>query len=76
MVGSNTLKEYDFNTIDQYYNYICESIVNGQRQQAKALTKKLSKQQKKDAVKYFAQLEGNTYLGCYRETKEIIENLI
>lgn len=76
MVGANTLKIYDFNTIDQYNNYICESIVNGQRKQAKELINKLSKQQKKDAVKYFARLEGNTYLGHYRETKELIEELI
>ena len=31
------LKEYDFETESQYYEYIYESVVNGQRKQARSL---------------------------------------
>lgn len=54
MVSNKTLKDYEFKSIFDYYNYIVESIVNGQRQQAKELINNLSKEQKKDAINYFS----------------------
>ncbi len=48
MVSFKTLKNYDFNSITDYFNYIVESLVNGQRTQCKTLYNKLSKGQKLD----------------------------
>ena len=53
MVGANTLKDYDFETIENYFDYISSSIVNGQTTQARNLTDKLSLKQKKYAIEYF-----------------------
>lgn len=74
MVSKQTIKDYEFNTIYDYYDYVVESVLNGQRQQAKELVNGLSKAQKKEGIKHFAQLEGNTYLGIYREVKEMLIN--
>lgn len=46
MVGKNTLLAYDFKSINQYFNYIIESKINGQYRQCAELIKKLSKNQK------------------------------
>lgn len=53
MVTINKIKGLDFNNINEYFDYIADSIVNGQRQQARGLIKDLSKQQKRDALNFF-----------------------
>ena len=53
MISNKDIKGLDFNTIEEYYNYIADSIVNGQRQQARELIKKASLQQRRDALNYF-----------------------
>ena len=53
MISNKDIKGLDFNTIEEYYNYIADSIVNGQRQQSHELIKKASLQQRRDAVNYF-----------------------
>ena len=35
-------KEYDFNTKEEYFNYIVDSLINGQRQQVKNLFVKMN----------------------------------
>ncbi|MBS9768670.1 MAG: hypothetical protein KGV44_14195 [Flavobacteriaceae bacterium] len=52
MVTAKILKEYEFGTIEEYYEYILLSIINGQRTQATNLAKRLSKEQKKQAIEY------------------------
>lgn len=52
MITKNTLREYEFETIQEYYEYILQSIINGQRQQAINLAKLLSKEQKKQAIEH------------------------
>ena len=52
MVSKKTLKEYDFNDIEDYYNYIIESNTNGQRKQFTNLVKKLNKEQLVNFVNY------------------------
>ena len=49
MISKKDIKEYDFNTIQDYYEYIVESIINGQRTQARNLIKDLSKAQRAEA---------------------------
>ena len=36
-------KEYDFQTKEQYFDYIVESLINGQRQQVKDLFNQMKK---------------------------------
>jgi putative cell wall-binding protein len=68
MVSNKTIKEYDFKTIEDYYEYIAESIMNGQRKQAQELIKALSKPQRKEAYNYY-----NTSFGhFFGEAKQMI----
>ncbi len=52
MVTQKTLKEYNFQSLEQYYEHILYSLINGQRKQAITLIKRLSKEQKKQAIEY------------------------
>jgi len=53
MIGKKTLKAYEFRQIENYFDYIAESIINGNFQQVKDLFNKLSKSQKKLCFRYF-----------------------
>lgn len=53
MISKNTLKQYEFEMIEEYYDYIVNSIINGQRSQAENLIKKLSNTQRNQALRYF-----------------------
>jgi len=53
MISTKDLISYEFETIEKYYDYILDSIVNGQRMQACDLVANLSKAQKKLALNYF-----------------------
>lgn len=46
MVSKKLIKSYDFDIIEDYFNYIVESKINGQRAQAQGLYKALSTRQK------------------------------
>lgn len=72
MVSKKDLKDYDFKSIERYFEYITESILNGQRSQAKELISKLSKDQKKLALKYLMYRDS----GEAKEAKQIILELI
>lgn len=50
MVYKKNLHELEFETIEQYFEYIVDSIINGQRSQANQLISDLSKKQKKDFI--------------------------
>lgn len=52
MVSKTTLKEYEFESMEQYFDYIVESEINGQRSQVKDLIRCMSTKQKKDAHWY------------------------
>ena len=45
MVSKKLIKSYDFETIENYFDYILESEINGQRSQAESLIKALSSSQ-------------------------------
>ena len=53
MIGKKTLKAYEFRQIEHYFNYIEESIINGNFSQVKDLFNKLSKSQQKLCYRYF-----------------------
>jgi len=53
MIGKKTLKKYEFKTIENYFDYIEESIINGNFSQVKDLFNKLSKSQQRLCLRYF-----------------------
>lgn len=63
----NLVKDYEFETKEEYFNYIVESLVNGQRQQVKDLFNQMKKQDKKDFLLNYLD-EKDYYQG---ETKGI-----
>lgn len=73
MVSKTTLKAYDFETIEDYYEYIVLSEINGNRSQVKSLIKAMSKEQKKDCLNWFNQQYVSNDLEICK--KELIEQL-
>lgn len=70
MVSKKTIKGLDFNTIEDYFNYIIDSKINGQPQQAKQLYKDLSTRQKNNFVMHLNSIHAAT------RTNEIINYLM
>ncbi len=64
MVTKNILREYEFGTIQEYYEYILLSIINGQRQQAINLARRLSNEQKKQAIEHLEVYVSNQADEC------------
>lgn len=64
MVSKAALKSYDFQKMEQYYEYVLASVINGQRQQALKLILKMSQEQKKEAYNYFEDYIGNDVDEC------------
>jgi len=52
MISQKTLKQYDFQSIEDYYNYIIDSKINGNRKQVKDLYRSLSSKQKTEFIEY------------------------
>lgn len=48
----NIFKEYGFDTIEEYFNYIIESKINGQFAQVQNLIKQLSKKETGHFIKW------------------------
>jgi len=53
MIGKKTLKAYEFRQIENYFDYIQDSVINGNFSQVKSLFKELSNDQKKLCLRYF-----------------------
>lgn len=52
MVSKKLLKEYEFSNIEEYFDMVLESRINGQFKQAVNQFKKMSTSQKLDFVEY------------------------
>lgn len=52
MITNKDLKSYEFKTIEEYFDYVLESKINGQHKQAKEFFKKLSEKQRNDFFDY------------------------
>jgi len=59
MISKNTLKKYEIKTIEEYFNLIIESHINGQNKQAKEYYNKLNQQQKNLFWAYIRELNFN-----------------
>jgi len=53
MVSKKLIKSYDFDTIEDYFQYIIDSKINGQKSQAKELYNNLSTRQKDAFNRWF-----------------------
>jgi len=61
MISNKTLKLYEFKSIEDYFNYIIDSQLNGNHSQVKELFKKLSNPQKKLFFNYLQQFDKNYF---------------
>ena len=52
MVTTNKIKALDFETIEEYFEYILDSKTNGQHKQALELYNDLSPAQKREFIKW------------------------
>ena len=68
MVSKKLIKSYDFETIENYFDYILESEINGQRSQVESLVKALSSSQNRECLNYLSQYSGPDV--------EIVKNLL
>jgi len=59
MIGKKTLKDYEFKTIEDYFNYICDSYLNGNFNQVRELFNKLNQQQKNKFFSYLHYVNFN-----------------
>jgi hypothetical protein len=71
MVSKKTLKDYEFKTIEIYFDYIVESYINGQLMQVCNLCKDLSKKQKLHCLNYLQNNYGSIEAILYINTKLI-----
>ncbi len=55
MVTANTIKSFDMESIEDYFEYIIESKYNGQHKQTIELFRKLSKEQKEEFFTYIEE---------------------
>lgn len=70
MISKKTLKDYEFLTIEDYYNYIVESLINGNIKQTKDLIKYLSKNQK---IEFIDLLDSYKNLLENKDYKDLIK---
>ena len=71
MISKKDLKDYEFYSIEEYYDYLVDSKINGKFTQVKELIHDLSPTQKKDAIDY---LDGIYY--PQDEHVEYVQDLI
>lgn len=67
MVTEEKIKALDFETFEQYMEYILESVTNGQMQQAKKLISEMSKAQKIDFIHFLGEYGQNSNVVYTRE---------
>ena len=52
MISKNTLKEYNYTSIYDYFNYLLDTYKNGNYRMAKNQFKALSKEQREDFINF------------------------
>ncbi len=76
MISKKILKDYDFDTIEQYYDYIVDSFINGQVKKAKKLTKELSNKQQIEGLEYIEILLNNWDLSTSSNVSPTLKSVI
>jgi len=59
MVSNKTLKSYDFDNLNEYFEYVLDSHTNGQIKQMNDLINKLSKNQKIEFLQFLSEFGQN-----------------
>jgi hypothetical protein len=72
MVSKKTLKSYEFETIFDYFEYIFDSVSNGQKKQTKELFNKLSESQK---IEFYEWLDTFTHYDKEEGENAVLEFL-
>lgn len=67
MISKATLKSYEFDSIELYFNYIIDSKINGQRKQTIELYHKMSKAQKEAFKDWFLNTHQDDVSKAYIE---------
>lgn len=67
MISKKDLKDYKFRTIEDYFEYIDDSRINGQFSQVKSLFKALSEKQKEDCLSYLELYFGHITIDYLKE---------
>jgi len=74
MISKKDLNEFEFETMQDYFEYILNSEINGQRSQVRELIKNMSKGQQKEALQYFETAYDQVEIADHDITQ--IKNLI
>ena len=72
MVSKKDIKGLEFSSLDEYFEYIIVSTINGNNSQVKNLINKLSKEQKKTFI-YFCGTVGDSLDVSYCKDLCLIE---
>ena len=73
MISKNYIKNLDFETIEDVYNYIVDSEINGAISQFKELINKLSKEQFKEFLSY---IDDFAYMNEDHEEQQKFKNKV
>ena len=78
MIGKSTLKAYGFKDMQEYYDMIVDSKINGQIEQCREQFNSCNKEQKKEFLSYLAdetERENNGNTVYYQLLKLLIEEI-
>jgi hypothetical protein len=73
MIGKADLKSWDFDCMYAYFDYICQSRINGQNYQAISLMADLSKPQKVEFINYLNREKPSEYTWLMDEITKILK---
>tara|TARA_R110000850_G_scaffold3473_2_gene16773 strand:- start:3031 stop:3258 length:228 start_codon:yes stop_codon:yes gene_type:complete len=59
--ASTLAKEYEFNTKEEYFNYIVETLINGQRQQVRDLFNAMRREDQNEFLIDYLDIENQGY---------------
>jgi len=74
MISKKDLKVYEFKQIENYFDYIVESEINGQYRQLKKLINKLSPKQKIQCFRYLSNPSFENVKNIYHLKEFLIYN--
>ena len=72
MISKKDIHDYDFNSIEEYFNYIIDLITNAKKEQAVNLIRELSKAQRLDAYRYYTSAQSGEYSEFYDNVKKML----
>ena len=68
MISKNDLKDYEFESMEDYYDYVVVSRINGNPSQATDLVKDMSNRQYNNFIRYV--MDSSEPVGYYLDIRE------